>query len=169
MDSLVHRRYAIIDIEGIALDKWRPGPVKGRYSNIHYCLRKVGVELWDSSARCFEFSPCLKMMDLTHKERQSFKHCRRFIHHLEYDPHRRPPCASGETEIFNFLNSFSVDLILFKGGTIERDLCYTMGFESINLEDFGVSKAPECLGHDPMREVRFYHEQLRMAMVLAGL
>ena len=104
MDRLANN-YAIIDIEGIALDKWRCEPAKGVFSNIHNCVRKVAIELWDSRARSFQFSPCLKMVDLTAQERRSFEYCRRQIHHLDYDP-KRKQCASAAGEIFleHFLN-----------------------------------------------------------------
>ena len=71
MADLKDRKYCVIDIEAIALSKSRYGPPPGRYSKIHQCLRKVGMELWDGSKRVFEFEPCIKRSALKDDEKNS--------------------------------------------------------------------------------------------------
>jgi len=44
--------------------------------------------------------------------------------------------------------------VFFKGGVVEMDLCARMGFNAINLESFGVRKAPS-----PLEEVIFYKKE----------
>ena len=60
------------------------------------------------------------------------------------------------------LNEFIVDngieLILFKGGTIEKDLCTALDMPSLNIENFeGLKKANS---HDPRTEVICYFHQI---------
>ena len=155
-------KYCILDIEAIALSKDRCGPTKGRFSRIHHCLRKIGIELWDDSKQMFEFSPCIMKHDLMPEEDMTFAYCKTKIHGLSYYPPRYSKhCLEGASIISRFLKENGVKLVLFKGGNIERDLCYRLGMECIDLGTFGVEKAPKDLGHDPVREVAFYHQQLK--------
>ena len=51
-----------------------------------------------------------------------------------------------------------IELILFKGGTIERDLCAALDIPALNIESFeGLQKANS---HDPRKEVSFYYSQI---------
>ena len=164
MKSLITRfgKYCILDIEAIALSKDRCGPAQGRFSRIHHCLRKTGIELWDDSKQVFEFSPCIQIHDLWPDEYMTFTYCKTKIHGLSYYPPRNSKhCLQGASIILRFLKENDVKLVLFKGGNIERDLCYRLGMECIDLATFGVEKAPKDLGHDPVREVAFYHQQLK--------
>ena len=155
-------KYCIMDIEAIALSKGRHGPVPGRFSRIHHCYRKIGIELWDDSKQVFELVPCIPKHDLWPDEDMTFTYCKNKIHGLNYyPPHFSKHCLEGASIIQRFLKENDIKLVLFKGGNIERDLCYKVGIECIDLETFGVEKAPKALGHDPMREVTFYHHQLK--------
>ena len=60
------------------------------------------------------------------------------------------------------MNKFIVDndieLVLYKGGTIEKDLCRELDVDCMNIECFeGIEKASS---HDPREEVNFYYNQL---------
>ena len=158
-------KYAVMDIEGIALAKERIHPPRGRYSNVHNCMRKIGIELYDGRSRVFEFVPCVSKNQLTKKEWRAFRYCKKHIHHLDFEPvGASTVCIDGNDEVMNFFRVNDIEIILFKGGTIERDFCFLTGFESRNLEDFGMRKAPKELGHDPLLEVKFYHGEFKKLM-----
>ena len=162
LNNLRFRKYCILDIEAIALSKDRHGPDRGRFSRIHHCHRKIGIELWDDSKQVFEFSPCIQKHDLWPEEYMTFTYCKTKIHGLNYYPPRPAKhCLEGISIISRLLHKEGITVVLFKGGNIERDLCYKLGMECIDLASFGVEKAPKDLGHDPVREVTFYHQQLK--------
>ena len=49
-------------------------------------------------------------------------------------------------------------MILYKGGTIEKNLCHALGMTSFNIENFkGLEKA---YSHEPSEEVYNYYNQL---------
>ena len=157
MDVLT-RRYCVMDIEGISLGKHRP-QVKGLFSKIHYCNRKMALQCFDSTTRVFEFKPCVEFDDLNLKEQKTFYHCQKYFHHLQYEPSNvSEKCANSADIIRDYLSIKRIDLILFKGGTIERDLCNTLNIECRNLEDYGVGKYEGDV-HDPFKEVIFFRKQ----------
>ena len=156
--ELLRRRYAVLDIEGITLDKSRPQP-KGKYSKIHICNRKVALECYDSSTKVYEFSPCVEWKDLLLKpERKSFHHCQHYVHRLSYYPFfPNETCVNSGIVIKKYLESKDIDLILYKGGTIERSMCDTIGIECRDLELYGVSRYKGRV-HDPLEEVRYFRQ-----------
>ena len=148
MDALL-RCYTVIDIESISLDKNRPH-WKGRFSKIHNCQRNVAVECYDSSSRIFEFCPCIEWKELTwRREQKSFEYCQRNIHGLSfYRFFSSGPCLESAMIIREYLESKAINLVLYKGGTIEKSLCNVMGIECRNLEQYDVPRYNKQL-HDP--------------------
>ena len=162
MANLPTTNYGIMDIEAINLGKTRSWPPRGNYSHIHQCLRKISVELWNGWAETFEFLPCIEFDELTMSEKFNFNHCYKYVHHLPYKPSNATiSCLDGIDTIVNFFKGSGVETILYKGGNLEKDFCFLTGFQCINLEDFGVPKAPKELRHNPSLEVEFYHREMK--------
>ena len=159
--------YAIIDIEGISLGKDRDYPPAGKYNKIHVCRRKVAVELWDGRSLVLESVPCVPYTGLTTKERSSFSWCRKNIHELTYQPFMsRLKCMDVADRIREFFIVNGVHHAYYKGGNIERDICYEIGINAFNLEDIGVPKAPTELRHNPRADVAFYHREMKRILNL---
>ena len=68
-----------------------------------------------------------------------------------------PRCRQIAGIVKSFLRANYVQLILFKGGTMEKDLADELCYQWKNLEDWKVKKAPV---HDPLLEVRFFQFEL---------
>ena len=150
--------YAIIDIEAIQLRQYREF-WKGVYSKHHHCLRKVAILCKNGDYGCEEARPCIKFGEMDDKERNSFNYNRWRVHRLPFYPSncRDLTCTQMLQNVRSFLKVKKIDLILHKGGNIERDLAKELGYHHINLELIGVPRAPN---HDPLQEVRFYRECL---------
>ena len=154
MDNTCNK-YAIIDIEAISLSKSR-----GKPGETHNCLRKVAVLLYSDEYAVYEAQPCVPFPDLTDCEQKTFDFCYDHIHHLSYYPSEfyRPftECANIPEMVKDYLEFNDISIVYYKGGCLEKDLCKKIGFESRNLEKFGVPKAPN---HDPLTEVKFYKRE----------
>ena len=151
-------KYAIIDIEAISLSKSRGKP--GRYSKTHNCLRKVVVLLYSDKYAVYEAQPCVRFSDLTDCELKTFDFCHKNIHRLSYYPFEfyRPftECVNIPEMVKDYLEFNDISIVYYKGGCLEKDLCEKMGFESRDLEKFGVQKAQT---HDPLTEVKFFKRE----------
>ena len=118
------KNWAIMDVEYISTSK------------THRCIRKLYIlEENGYTDMELDFYPCERYDDLEWKYRRSFQYCKRHIHKLNYNPKKySPECL----QILPLLNEFIVDsgieLILYKGGTIERDLCEALNIPSLNIE-----------------------------------
>ena len=66
--ELLHKQFAILDIEGVSLSKHRLRGKKGRYSKIHNCLRKMAVLLYDGRTAVQEGWPCIERQALMDKK-----------------------------------------------------------------------------------------------------
>ena len=144
---LVEKRWALLDVEFI------------RTSAAHRCIRKLYI-LCDNGFidMELEFFPCVPYKDLELKYQRSFQYCKRHIHKLCYKPrYYSPECL----KVLPILNEFIVDndinLILYKGGTIERDLSNALDVSSLNIECFQLEKVQS---HDPYVEVNGYFSQI---------
>ena len=51
-------------------------------------------------------------------------------------------CKDAENVIKNFASGLNEELILYKGGNIEKEFCEKNGIDAINIEDVGVKKVP---------------------------
>ena len=56
-----------------------------------------------------------------------------------------------------FITDNDINLILYKGGKIERDLSKALGISSLNIECFELEKVQS---HDPYVEVNGYFSQI---------
>ena len=150
--------YAIIDIEAIQLQQYRQF-WKGVYSKHHHCLRKVAILCKNGDYGCEEARPCIKFGKMDDKERKSFDYNRWRVHRLPFYPSNRrdPTCAQMLQNVRSFLKIKNINLILHKGGDIERDLAEKLGYDHVNLELIGVPAAPN---HNPLQEVYFYQDCL---------
>ena len=143
-----HNNFALMDIEYI------------QSSKTHKCIRKLYILANDgfTDLEC-DFYPCKRYRDIEAKYQRSFRYCQANIHKLRYDPMRySPECRIVTTIVLNFINDNNIRYILYKGGTIERDLCDELHIPSYNIECRpGLIKA-NC--HDPKKEIHFYYNQV---------
>ena len=145
-EVLAEKSWAILDVEFI------------RTSPRHRCVRKLYILTKNGFDMEMEFYPCRRYRDLLLKYRRSFQFCRRRIHKLTYTPLGvSSPCRCAVPKLNEFIVNNGIDLLLYKGGTIERDLCKELDIASINIESMDIEKA---YSHDPREEVNFYYNQL---------
>ena len=50
-----------------------------------------------------------------------------------------------------------IDLVFYKGGDVEKNLCTELDIESFNIENFDLERVKS---HDPYVEMNFYYPQL---------
>ena len=146
--DVTHERFALIDIEYI------------QTSEQHKCIRKLYILAKDGYTELErEFYVCKRYKQLDRKYKRAFDFCRKNIHKLTYEPdYFAPPCKIAGEIVKNFLTSNQIQYMLYKGGTIEKDLCNHIDVKSFNIECIqGITKANT---HDPVEEVRFYYRQL---------
>ena len=60
--------------------------------------------------------------------------------------------------IQNFISNHRVEVVLYKGGTIEKDICEKLSVQSYNIEVINGLK--KIYSHDPATEVNLYWDQL---------
>ena len=142
-------KFALMDIEYIQV------------SETHKCMRKLYILTRDGRAELeSDFFPCVRYWDLSDMYKRTFHYCRKHVHKLRYDPVRYSPECSKVGEILkNFVYRNNISLILYKGGTIERDLCEVLCIPSYNMECFTKLEKPGC--HDPKKEICSYYDQLQ--------
>ena len=146
--DMLEKQWALLDVEFIQSTK------------NHKCLRKLYILAKDGfTDRELEFYPCKKFEDLEIKYKKSFFYCRANIHLLPYYPKRyASPCSTAVSKIEKFIKDNGIDLILYKGGCIEEQICRELCISSFNIEKLGNFEKP--YSHDPNVEVRTYYEQL---------
>ena len=145
--ELLKKHWALLDIEFI------------RISSTHRCIRKLYILAKNGGHMELEFLPCVPYCQLERKYQKSFNFCRRNIHRLSYKPKKySPACSQVLTLLKEFIINNCVELVLYKGGTIERDLCNEMNIMSFNIECLhGLQKVHS---HDPFVEVNCYFSQI---------
>ena len=147
-ELLVEKHWALHDVELI------------RISATHRCIRKLYM-LEENGYTDVELDvyPCKRYDDLEWKYQRSFQYCKHHIHKLNFNPKKYSPECS---QILPLLNDFivhnDIELVLYKGGTIERDMCRALDISSLNIECFDKMEKAYC--HDPRREVNCYFSQL---------
>ena len=123
-ELLKEKHWALLDAEFI------------RISQTHRCIRKLYIlDRNGYSDMKSEFYPCKRYEDVEWKYQRTFQYCKPHIHKLNYNPKKySPECL----QVLPILNEFIVDngieLILYKGGTIERDLSKALDIPSLNIE-----------------------------------
>ena len=147
VQRLADESWAILDVEFI------------KTSPKHRCIRKLYILTENGFDMEMEFYPCKRYRDLMLKYRRSFQFCHRHIHKLNYIPCGiSAPCIRALPMLNEFIVDNDITLVLYKGGTIERDLCRELDVDCVNIECFeGIEKA---YSHDPREEVNFYYNQL---------
>ena len=91
-------------------------------------------------------------------DRKSFYWTQRNLHNLSYNPRMGYKCRQARQLISTFMQD--ANIILYKGGVVEKEFGEEMGLTTFNLEKFGVKKADN---HNPLHEVvNFYNQLQRM-------
>ena len=148
VESLLVKRWALLDVEFI------------RVSATHRCIRKLYI-LADNGRKDLEleFYPCKQYKELERKYQKAFCFCRAHIHQLSYNPKNYSPnCRQVLTLLKKFIVSNNIELVLYKGGTIEKDLLNEIDIASMNIEHLnGIQKIHS---HDPCTEVNAYYSQI---------
>ena len=105
-----------------------------------------------------EFFPCKPLHKLDNKYQRAFRYCQREIHKLPYYPSSpSPPFLSVVKELNNFFVDNDIELVLYKGGEIEKNICKELDIPSFNIENFDLEKV---YSDDPYVEVNCYYSQL---------
>ena len=148
-EMLKEMNWAIMDVEYIQTSK------------THKCVRKLYILAKDGFTDLeIEFYPCIKYADLEEKYQRSFRFCKSRVHRLEYNPQHKyaPACSTVLAKLNTFIVYNGIDFILYKGGTIERELCHELCIPSFNIEQF--SQFEKIQSHDPDIEVNHYYNRL---------
>ena len=66
-------------------------------------------------------------------------------------------CNQAKEVIKHLLNKDKIDMVLYKGGIVERDFCREINIAAYNIEQLNVVKVNS---HDPEEEVNLYYKQL---------
>ena len=144
------KQWAILDVEFI------------RTSSTHRCIRKLCIKTRLNEVMEAEFYPCRRYKEIEEKYKQSFRYCQKYIHKLSYNPYKySPTCTKALLLLRKFIIDNDVEIIFYKGGTIERQMCHALDITSLNIEAFGVKKAQS---HVPREEVDCYFNQLNKMM-----
>ena len=141
--------WAIMDVEYIQTSK------------THQCVRKLYIRAKDGFTDLeLEFYPCMQYKDLDEQYQRAFNFCKSRIHKLEYNPNHQyaPACNTVVAKLNTFVVYNGIDFILYKGGTIEKDLCSELYIQSYNIENF--SEIKKIQSHDPQTEVNYYYKNL---------
>ena len=148
IELLKEKNWALMDIEYIQTSK------------SHQCVRKLYILVANGYDNLeLDLYPCVRYKDLATKYQQSFRFCKRKVHKLTYNPRQySPPCSTALSKINEFIVYNNIDLILYKGGTIEKDLCGELCIPSMNIECF--SELEKAQSHDSRIEVNYYYDQL---------
>ena len=145
-ENLRRTNFALIDCETIQ-------------DGQHQCIRKLSLLAKDgTTCLTMDFRPCRSYVDLDDKDCRSFRFCKRQIHHLEYYPLTYAPrCDEAVDVVAEFLYAHRIDLLLYKGGCIEKRLSLAIGVPSYNIESLG---APKVNSHNPEEELREHYNFL---------
>ena len=148
MEQLKEKNWALLNIEYI------------RTSPTHRCVRKIYILAKNGSEELeLEFYPCIRFKELEPRYQRAFRFCRNHIHKLSYNPTTYSPlCGNVLPEINNFITNNDIELILYKGGTIEKDLCEELCITSLNIEY--IPELEKTQSHDPRAEVNWYYGQI---------
>ena len=145
---LLEKQWALLDIEFI------------KVTATHRCIRKMYILAKNGYDNLeTEFYPCKRYKDLDRKYQKCFRFCRAYIHQLSYNPKTyAPSCRQVLSLLKKFIMNNNIELMLYKGGTIERDLCTALDIPSMNIECLqGIQKVHS---HDPCTEVNSYFSQI---------
>ena len=140
--------FAILDCECIQI------------SPDHQCVRCLYILCKDGrTSKYSEFYACKQYRELETRYKKAFGYCQKHIHHLGYNPRKTnsPHCVQTTSILHDFVCANRLDIILFKGGNIEKKLCNNMSLPALNIETLGV---PKATSHDPRLEVQQHYNYL---------
>ena len=146
--ELMTQNWMIMDIEYIQTSKK------------HQCIRKLYMLSKNGSTECeLDFYPCVRYKNLSKKYQRAFTFCQKYIHKLSYNPGKYSPfCSNILKEINDFIVHNGIELVLYKGGMIEYNLCEKLCIPSMNLEV--IPQIKKSYSHNPNFEVNFYYAQI---------
>ena len=149
VNYLNEKNWALLDIEYIQTTK------------SHQCVRKLYILTNDGFTDLkLECHPCLQFKRLNMCYKKAFWHCQAYIHQLPYYPNGpSSPCSTAAVKLQNFITNNNIDLILYKGGQVEENICRKLGVDSFDIEYFD-KDLENAYSHDPYVEVNCYYTQL---------
>ena len=144
--QLLENHWALMDVEFI------------QTTPNHRCIRKLYILTENGYTNMeLEFYPCKRYKDIEWKYQKSFQYCKKHIHKLAYNPKKySPECARVLPLLNEFLVYNGIELIIYKGGSIEADLANALDIPASNIENI-VQKANS---HDPRAEVNHYFSKI---------
>ena len=125
IDYILAKFFGILDCECI------------QTNSHHQCVRSLFILCKDGfTSKHTEFCACIQYRELNIKYKKAFRYCQKLIHYLQYKPQKinAPLCIQAAFLIQEFVRMNNIDIILFKGGTIEQRLCNDAGVPSLNIE-----------------------------------
>ena len=148
VEQIKENNWMLMDLESI------------RTSPTHRCIRKIYLLAKNGSDELgLEFLPCVQFKDLESRYKRSFLSCQRNVHRLSFSPDSYSPlCGNVLAEINNFIVCNGIQLVLYKGGTIKKDLCNQLCIPSINIECITDLENTQAL--DPRVRVNWDYGQL---------
>ena len=105
----------------------------------HRCIRKFYILSKTKGKELdYEFLPCELYKNLTLELQQDFIFRKHHIHKLKYIPNNPrqydvPGCVTALRKLEKFILDNNIDLILYHGGTFEKDLCMVLDIPSTDL------------------------------------
>ena len=141
--NYLHRtNFAILDCECI------------QTSSHHQCVRSLYILCKDCFTSMYdEFYACKRYRELETKYKKAFTYCQKHVHLLPYEPPRKSLfCVKAKDVLQDLVRKNKIDIILFKGGTIEQGLCNEVGVSLLNIEIIG---APKVNSHNPRVEILY--------------
>ena len=146
---LNEKNWALLDIEYI------------QCTRTHKCIRKLYILAKDGYTDLkLEFFPCQPFPALERRYQRAFRYCQQEIHKLSYCPEGpSSPCSTAAEKLNKFIVDNEIDLVLYKGGIVEKNLCDELDIDSFNIELFE-EDLEKVYSHDPYEEVNCYFIQL---------
>ena len=145
-ESLDGKHWAILDVQNIKI------------SPRHRCVRRLYLATKNGAEIEMEFCPCKPYRDILLKYRRSFQFCKNHIHNLTYTPWGiSAPCEISRLKLEELVATHGIDLILYKGGSLEAELCKKLNIDCKNLETMDIEKSYSL---NPRQEIDFYYNQL---------
>ena len=146
---LNEKNWALLDIEYI------------QCTRTHKCIRKLYILAKDGYTDLkLEFFPCQPFPALKRRYQRAFRYCQQEIHKLSYYPEEpSSPCSTAAEKLKKFIVDNEIDLVLYKGGIVEKNLCDELDIDSFNIELFE-EDLEKVYSHDPYEEVNCYFIQL---------
>ena len=144
-EHLNAKNWALLDIEYI------------QCTRTHRCIRKLYILAKDGYTDLqLEFFPCEPLHKLEKRYQKAFQYCQREIHKLPYCPEGpSSPCSIAVEKLDNFIVNNEIELVFYKGGQIEKEVCDELDIDSFNIEHFE-NKLEKVYSHDPYVEVNCY-------------